>query len=48
MFVSLLQLMGFSTDAPVHSRAEEKAPTGKLAASVGRPRQIEKPPGDNP
>ena len=26
MFVSLLQLMGFSTAAPVHSRAEEQAP----------------------
>ncbi len=30
MFVSLLQLMGFSTAMPVHSRAEEKA-TPKLA-----------------
>jgi DnaK suppressor protein len=33
MFVSLLQLMGFSMAAPVHSRAEEKESTSKLLTS---------------
>jgi DnaK suppressor protein len=43
MFVSLLQLMGFSRAAPVHSRAEEKVPTSKLPASSS-PSQTAKNP----
>ncbi len=43
MFVSLLQLMGFSTAAPVHSRADEKAPPKVAKTQTQSAAELETP-----